>query len=61
MGVRLKRGGETVQAERDDAAADPDPPRCSRTPCQTSQAPPISSTAAATNSAMERAMSKAAS
>lgn len=30
-------------------------PRCSRTPCQTSQAPPISATAARTNNRIERA------
>ena len=53
MRVGLEGGDEPVEAEGDDAGADPDPPRCSRTPCQISQAPPISAIAARTNRAMD--------
>lgn len=48
-----------VEAEGDDSGADPDPALCSRMPCQTSQAPPISNRAARTNRATERATTMA--
>ena len=44
--IGLQGGDEAVEAEGDDAGADPTQPLCSRTPCQTSQAPPISAIAA---------------
>ena len=51
VGVGLEGGDEAVGAEGDDPRPDPDQARCSRTPCQISQAPPISAT---TKRAIER-------
>ena len=53
--VGLQGGDEAVGAEGDDAGADPpDQPRCSRTPCQISQAPPISAIAASDEQRRQR-------
>lgn len=52
--VGLPSGNEAVDAECDDTCAIQIQPRCSRTLCQISHAPPISATAATTNSRIER-------
>ena len=54
MGVVLERGDEPVGGEGSDPAPIQARLRSSRTPCHTSQAPPISATAATTNRVTER-------
>jgi hypothetical protein len=52
--VGLECRDEPVDAQRDDPGADEQQAAVSRTPCQTSQAPPISASAATANSMRER-------
>lgn len=54
MGVRLQCGEEPIDPKRNNSESRPKPTRCSRTPCHTSHAPPISATAARTNSRIDR-------
>ena len=52
--VGLQRRDEAVHPSATTPGPDPPQPRCSRTPCHTSQAPPISARAASTNNSTDR-------